>query len=437
MRSSNPSYLLLIAVNILTAVKLTTTQTNMQTNPIYVSSWCGKLFCTSFSLILVILITNTYIPLLPFPTLYIFLYLLTVSVITVWITCVVIQKFLQRTKPLEYIDWSVKWIHKNNYVQKDLEERITEFSGDVQKFYIDKWFKHISDDETFCEESRIMIADVTRRFLQIVVFVDGKKLLHGVLLILLKHLKEFRRARKRCEKNDCDIEQAYRYSHVGSKSEKHQEFFLHKLTESFLKQFISWELWNSLPCRTLVAVLSHKLINYLLNYISKPGFINYRFLKLITQGKDLNLNKYSFVSVATQQLQIKNKPTAVETFTPRDSPARTIKEPALPKPKNNVITEPDFPKNIPVSEPVKIYEAKTATKTWRNSSDLECISLGQDLLVEEKKIWQEPSGVTNLMKPIENVTASIFQQEIVKPVSQATTSAINKIGDLQVIRYIL
>lgn len=37
-----------------------------------------------------------------------------------------------------------------------------------------------------------------------------------------------------------------------------------------------------------------------------------------------------------------------------------------------------------VSEPVKIYEPKSANKTWRNSSDLECLSVGEDLLAFEE-----------------------------------------------------
>lgn len=60
-----------------------------------------------------------------------------------------------------------------------------------------------------------------------------------------------------------------------------------------------------------------------------------------------------------------------------------------------------------MSEPVKIYESKSANKTWRNSSDLECISLGQDILTNlsdskdpdseiqsfiEKKLWKDSNG---------------------------------------------
>lgn len=92
-----------------------------------------------------------------------------------------------------------------------------------------------------------------------------------------------------------------RYAHIGSKSIKAQEYYVQQLTASLLRQFINWELWNSLPCRTLVSILSRKLTNYLLIYLSKPGFINYRLLKAVA-SKDhqdkLELNSYSFVSLS-------------------------------------------------------------------------------------------------------------------------------------------
>lgn len=49
-----------------------------------------------------------------------------------------------------------------------------------------------------------------RRFLQIVVQIDNKKLVHGILIILLKHIKEFRKTEKR-QKNSCkSLEDSYR-----------------------------------------------------------------------------------------------------------------------------------------------------------------------------------------------------------------------------------
>lgn len=63
-----------------------------------------------------------------------------------------------------------------------------------------------------------------------------------------------------------------------------------------------------------------------------------------------------------------------------------------------------------VSEPVKIHKSQ-ANRTWRNSSDLESISLGQDLLLLElndpdlqiqdlidKKPWKDNSGKDNQFK---------------------------------------
>lgn len=61
--------------------------------------------------------------------------------------------------------------------------------------------------------------------------------------------------------------------------------------------------------------------------------------------------------------------------------------------------------SMAVSEPVKIYQS-SSDKTWRNSSDLECVSLGEDLLalqeisdpdsqiqnLIEKKLWKDGSG---------------------------------------------
>lgn len=365
-------------------------------NLIFVSSWCGKFFCTSFSLIACILIANIYIPLLPFGALYIFLYLLLVSLLTVWITCVIAQKFLKRTKPFAYpkntLFFERFFQTQTGGIKRapltDLEERISEFSSDIEKQFVRKWFKHITDDELFCEECRVIIADATRRFLQIVVLVDGKQLLHGVLIVLLKHLKEYRRSRRRCEKNGGSIEQAYRFAHVASKSMKSQEFFIHKLSENFLKQFISWELWNSLPCRTLVAVLSRKLVNYLLIHVAKPGFLNYRILKLLaseTTQRQLDLEKYSFVSTGDVVVVVAavTKESFEVTDTPKESPFKA---------KTRMV----------VSQPVKIHQVKATSKTWCNSSDLECVSLGQDPLVtanfsdENKKLWNGSNVDSNL-----------------------------------------
>ncbi|KAF2899421.1 hypothetical protein ILUMI_06754, partial [Ignelater luminosus] len=265
------------------------------------------------------------------------------------------------------------------------------------------------------------------------------------------------------------------YSHVASNSKKAMEHFIFRLTANVLRQFINWELWNSLPCRSLVSILARKFTTYILTYISAPGFLNYRLIQLScseTEKNNLNLNNYSFISLSDvdhngclTQLHMSQIPSTEikekkleklkneESSTPSISPRKIAKKVVTPESLNNkqadVVDSFKKPKHVEIiklhngkasddiitgesqtpvktvemkftpaskpidtykmesrpkaSEPVKIYESKSATKTWRNSSDLECISLGQDLLafqeftdpdtqiqeLIEKKLWKD------------------------------------------------
>lgn len=196
---------------------------------------CSKLFFGFLTLILAIIVFDFYFCILPFNGVYLFLYLVVVSLISIWITFSFIQKILKNSKPLEsnlennpYLQTLMQLYKSPVKVQtenktehdavnspeidhkKDINDRITEFAADIEKYYVAKWYKNISTDITFELESRALIEDVTRRFLQVVVMVDGKKVLHGILVILLKHLKEYRRAVKRLQKNGGTVEDMYR-----------------------------------------------------------------------------------------------------------------------------------------------------------------------------------------------------------------------------------
>lgn len=352
--------------------------------PVSAASWCRRTFAVCVSLICAIVTLDAYVPLLPFGGLWLIVYLITVSLVTVWFTFSALQRLLGGNKPLRHPrlrafldDFTRRPRRSQVRPPKDLEERISEFSRDIDAQFVKKWFGNLTDDETFREETRNLICDVTRRFLQVVVAVDGKKLLRGSLLVLLKHLKEYRRSVRRGERNGISTEESYRLSHAAGRSAKARDYFLHKLTEIFLRQFVSSELWTSLPCRVLVAVLSQKVVGYLLIYVSKPGFINYRLLSLLAAEeieKELELERYSFISLSdgavfqkenVDERQLKDE----EKLTER--PAVVEKEPV-------------------VTRPVKIYESTKSEKqeTWRNSGDLECVSLGQDTL-SNLLCWQD------------------------------------------------
>lgn len=83
------------------------------------------------------------------------------------------------------------------------------------------------------------------------------------------------------------------------------EHFIYHLTANVLRQFINWELWNSLPCRSLVAILSRKFTTYMLSYISAPGHINYKIVQMCASDStqaNLKLDNYYFISLSDVDL---------------------------------------------------------------------------------------------------------------------------------------
>lgn len=138
------------------------------------------------------------------------------------------------------------------------------------------------------------------------------------------------------------------------------DYYIHNLTANVLKQFINWELWNSLPCRTLVSILSRRFTTYILTFLSAPGLLNHNIIQLCGSAETktkVNLDKYYFVSLSnvdhtmkesslTQSMiliQLKENHLKTEKIdksgTPVMSPRRISKE-ALP----------DFIKSINLDE---------------------------------------------------------------------------------------
>lgn len=182
--------------------------------------------------------------------------------------------------------------------------------------------------------------------------------------------------------------------------------------------------------------MSRKVINYALVYVSKPEFINYQILKAFATESirnNLKLDDHKFISLSmpkvapsviekTDHLKVELKhlsDTIDGANTPKDSPKKACKDEEQTAKKDDkgtelkVKSETEDPvtecteKSRAISEPVKIYESKSTNKTWRNSSDLECVSLGQDILTNlpesngadseiqsfiEKKLWRDTNG---------------------------------------------
>ncbi|KAJ8959853.1 hypothetical protein NQ318_011586 [Aromia moschata] len=323
------------------------------------------------------------------------------------VTFVGLHKLLQKNEPLELsfgkCGEKQKELPKQKSELKPNPERVKMLTKDIDKYFISKWYNNISKDYDFTDESKLFLEEVINRLVEVQLAVNNKVLLHGILNIYLKHLKEFRRSLKRKEKYSGGIEELYRYSHICScSSSKPKDYFIHQLTTNLLRHFINSELWNSLPCHVLISILARKLLAYMLNLTSDPEILNYILLNAIA-SKDVRekykLNEYGRIHI-TQSHDTTNtkEKTTAETIKPeinkesekKDADEGSKGADSLQKEKPNdkkvdtaeepieqIITE----KRV-VSDPVKIYESKSRNvRTWNDSKDLTLgISLGQDPL---------------------------------------------------------
>lgn len=225
-----------------------------------INSWCGRFCISSFILIIGILIFDYKSNILPINGIWLALYMIFVIISAVWVSCFLIQKILQQNQVLEFDFDSNRYLklfknvckslripinfdffstkvvskcgsdtpkinkkiidvidsipilkQKINYEpEKNIDDRIDDFTNDIEQRFIVKWYKYISDDISFSNEAKVLLDSVTRRVLQVSVNVDSDKILSGTLVILLKHLKEYRKALKRANKNGHSVEDAYR-----------------------------------------------------------------------------------------------------------------------------------------------------------------------------------------------------------------------------------
>ncbi|XP_066248103.1 uncharacterized protein [Euwallacea similis] len=391
-------------------------------------------------------------------------------------------------------------------------ESIKKLTADIDKYFISYWYCSISEDPSFPTETRVFIEEVLSHLLDTTFKVNPSSLIQGLLNVFLKHLKEFRKSLKRKEKYHMSIEDLYRYSHIcsitGSKNSR--EYFAHHSTISLLCHFINSELWNSLPCHILVSILARKIVSYLLNLLSNPEVLNYIILNaLITKKEEdrLNLKQYSRISIVeffdifdtvkkdepeeaknlesqknvkedeeellkkTRELEKKVEKASIEHKLTRDTRKNgqnIIKE----IPEETVVVRPrkqhkmadvdvdgHLEKSPKRSDPVKIYEPKNTikTKTWRDSRDLACVSLGQDPLdmldgISDNggsKATSKPGNWDSTTTKSEDVkhdsppsSANLFTDVIhmptmeglkttIKPLSDATERTLHNIKDLQ------
>ncbi|KAL1495045.1 hypothetical protein ABEB36_010528 [Hypothenemus hampei] len=467
-----------------------------------------KFFLVSLLILTVPISINFFVTFLPVGGL-----ILVVSVLLIWflslcVTFVALHKLLQRKDPipncvfnkyLKYVGVSHEPALKNGIPIKANAQTIKRLTLDIDKYFISNWYCSISADINFTLESKVFLEEVLIRFMDMVATVNQTSVMHGVLNIFLKHLKEFRRSLKRKEKYNVGIEELYRYSHICSdlNNKTSKSYFLHHLTISLLHRFINSELWNSLPCHILVSLLARKLVCYLLDILSNPEVLNCLILNCLASNEIKNkiqLQNYGRISIeeffdvidkvnvqkdenvtANEATKLENRQliekaqelqkkveAAAENFRAQkeikiqdeinatDSVILRRRE-KRKKSRNN--EKNPVEKSPRTNDPVKIYEPKNAVKTWRDSRDLACVSLGQDPLdalldtpdsggkvgpksvfweitskSEEPKHESPPSTTGNLFTEVIHIPS---MEGLKTSLSDATERTLHNIKDLQ------
>lgn len=160
----------------------------------------------SLFFLLIIGITNQFF-VLPINGIYLIAYFLIIAVSATWGSIVAVQSFLEHKKPLDYIKVTSKSRNERNNPDLRCVKRLT---AQIDEYFIKKWFIYISDDNRFSEECKTILEEVLTKLFNVVLFLDHQSIVHGILNLYLKHLKEFRRALKRREKYGGNLSDLYR-----------------------------------------------------------------------------------------------------------------------------------------------------------------------------------------------------------------------------------
>lgn len=180
----------------------------------------GMILAASAILIGAVLSANFLIPVLPVNGLTFLFIALLVWFIALFFTFVGLHKLLQTKEPISSVVFHKYSLYRGTPQNGALgnqapitanADSVRRLALDIDRFFISRWYCNISPDQNFPMESKVFVQEVLTRVTEVALQMNSKSLLHGVLNIFLKHLKEFRRGLKRQDKYKVAIEDVYRY----------------------------------------------------------------------------------------------------------------------------------------------------------------------------------------------------------------------------------
>lgn len=178
----------------------------------------GTVLIVSFLLLLAVFTVNSLIPILPVSSVTFVVTALLLWFALLCLTFIGLHKLLQRKHPIPnavfdtYLPYvGLSWLAKpRNKVVKANAESVKRLTAEIDKYFVSYWYYNISEDTNFPNETQAFLEEVLTSSVNTMLQVNHAVVVHGVMNLLLKHLKEFRKSLKRQEKYSRPIDDLYR-----------------------------------------------------------------------------------------------------------------------------------------------------------------------------------------------------------------------------------
>ncbi|CAH2088388.1 unnamed protein product [Euphydryas editha] len=351
-------------------------------------------------------------------------YILLLFILSVFGSFKFIQWLLHLNKPLKYDLQNL--IKKYPFLtfladvlpqvrKKDEKEAVKEYDTNelsvitsvLEKKLVSSWYmSYISEEIGFPFACKQMLDQMIAKTFQICNKIETKDVYVDACAILITHLKEYRKALKRQESSpDSSVDTLYKKIHPIFNNKNKKPVTADHCTNVLriiLKELVPWELWDTPYSELLVRILGKKLDDFIENTISDPVWLNDRLHVLLKVNNTISTVKPANEPVIKLD---KPEPIVLEPETePKPSPKIVKKD--IPQVIQKVNDEPkekmEIEKALEGNEPVEIKPAAVlrqrrgrqgrnevkiydriiegSVKTWETDMDLQCISVGQDLL---------------------------------------------------------
>ncbi|XP_047998429.1 uncharacterized protein LOC125235857 isoform X2 [Leguminivora glycinivorella] len=362
------------------------------------------------------------------------LYVIVVFILSVSFSFKFIQWLLHMNKPIKYdleglfADYSQFIFLKRFLPQVKKRVRSADFqegkeydtnelsviSTVLQEKLVSSWYKpYISQEIGFPFACKQLLDQMIEKTFKICNKIETKEVFIDTCSILTSHLREYRKTLKRHEKSPTNsIESLYKKSHPIFEKKLESGEHCTNVLRIIFKELVPWELWDTPHSELLVRILSKKLDTFIESTLADPVWINDKLLNIIDKAEIVEVVE----KVEESEVEEKESETMIESVL--SSIATNSAAPILQRDITEDLSTPLVPDTEPVIEgaevvpstdapvlrqrrgrqrEVKIYDriVEGSVKTWDTDMDLQCISMGQDLLASLDggvvgRLWPDP-----------------------------------------------